>query len=48
VRPEIEQVLAILRSDAFRAEVDALPGYKTRHCGEVHRLRDVLARAGID
>ncbi len=46
-RPEIEQVLAILRSEAFRAEVDALPGYKTRQCGAVHMLGDVLAAAGL-
>ena len=46
-RPEIEQVLAILRSDAFRAEVDALPGYQARDCGSVHVLADVLAAAGI-
>ena len=44
-RPEIEQVLAILRSDAFRAEVDALPGYRARQCGAVHVLADVLAQA---
>ena len=44
-RPEIEQVLAILRSDAFRAEVDALPGYRARDCGAVHVLADVLAAA---
>jgi molybdate transport repressor ModE-like protein len=46
-RPEIEQVLAILRSAAFRAEVNALPGYKTRQCGAVHVLGDVLAAAGL-
>ena len=46
-RPEIEQVLAVLRSEAFRAEVDALPGYKTRQCGAVHVLGDVLAAAGL-
>ena len=45
--PQLQQVLAVLRSAAFRAAVDALPGYKTRHCGEVHLLKDVLARAGI-
>jgi molybdate transport repressor ModE-like protein len=45
--PEIAQFLAILRSDAFRAEVDALPGYKTRTCGAVHVLGDVLAAAGV-
>jgi len=45
--PEIAQVLAILRSDGFRAEVDALPGYKTRQCGRVRVLADVLAAAGM-
>jgi molybdate transport repressor ModE-like protein len=47
VRPEIEQVLAILHSEAFRAEVDALPGYRARDCGAVHVLADVLAAAGL-
>jgi molybdate-binding protein len=46
-RPEIEQVLAILHSDTFRAEVDALPGYRARDCGAVHVLADVLAAAGV-
>ena len=45
--PEIAQVLAILRGDAFRAEVNALPGYAARNCGEVRLLADVLAAAGI-
>ena len=40
-------MLAILRSESFRAEVDALPGYKTRQCGAVHELGDVLAAAGV-
>ncbi len=43
--PEIQTVLAVLNSDAFRTEVDALPGYKTRGCGEVRVLADVLASA---
>jgi molybdate transport repressor ModE-like protein len=47
-RPEIAQVLEILRGGAFRTEVDALPGYRTRRCGEVRVLADVLARAGLD
>ncbi len=47
-RPEIAQALAILRSEPFRAEVDALPGYRARRCGEVTLLTDVLAAAGID
>ena len=47
-RPEIAQVLAILRSEPFRADVDALPGYRARGCGEVTLLADVLAAAGID
>jgi len=46
-RPEIEQVLEILRSAAFRSEVDALPGYRARDSGAVHALADVLAAAGI-
>ena len=46
-RPEIEQVLEILRSAAFRTEVDALPGYRVRDSGAVHALGDVLAAAGV-
>ena len=48
LRPEVAQALAILRSDAFRAAVDALPGYRAGRSGEVTTLRDVLVRAGID
>ncbi|HEY8977492.1 MAG TPA: substrate-binding domain-containing protein [Burkholderiaceae bacterium] len=47
-RPEIEQARAILRSDAFRSEVDALPGYRARNSGEVTPLGDILAAAGVD
>jgi len=47
-RSEIEQVLAILRSDAFRSEVDALPGYRARDSGAVTPLGDILAAAGVD
>ena len=43
--PQVEEALALLRSEEFRAEVDTLPGYTARHCGEVHALRDVLAGA---
>lgn len=44
-RPEVAQALATLRSDAFRAVVDSLPGYTGDRCGQVHLLRDVLAEA---
>ena len=47
-RPETQQVLDILHSEAFRTEVDALPGYRARDCGAVHVLADVLAAAGPD
>jgi molybdate transport repressor ModE-like protein len=46
-RPEIAQALAILRSEPFRAEVDALPGYSASRCGQVTLLADVLAAAGV-
>ncbi len=45
--PRVARVLEILREPAFRASLDALPGYDAAHCGEVHPLADVLARAGI-
>ena len=41
-------MLAILRSDAFRTEVDALPGYRARNSGAVFPLADILAAAGVD
>ena len=44
-RPETRQVLEILRSDAFRSEVDALPGYRALHSGTVTPLADILAAA---
>ena len=46
-RPEIEQVLQILRSEAFVSEVDALPGYQARNSGLVTPLGDILAAAGV-
>jgi molybdate transport repressor ModE-like protein len=46
-RAEIAQALAILRSEPFRTAVDALPGYRTRRCGSVTLLRDVLTAAGL-
>jgi len=42
-RAEVAQALSLVRGEAFRAQVDALPGYDARHCGETHLLRDVLA-----
>ena len=46
-RPGIAEVLAILRSDPFRAAVDALPGYRASRCGQVTLLADVLAAVGV-
>jgi molybdate transport repressor ModE-like protein len=46
-RPEVQQAVALLRSPAFRADVDALPGYRAYRAGEVHELADVLAAAGV-
>jgi len=43
-RTEMVQLLAILRSEAFRAAVDALPGYRAHRCGTVQGLDEVLTR----
>ena len=46
-RPEMVQLLGILRGDDFRAAVDALPGYRAMRCGSVHLLDEVLTAAGM-
>ena len=46
-RPEMGQLLAILRSEAFRTVVDALPGYRARRSGAVQLLDEVLTAAGL-
>lgn len=47
-RPDVQQMLAILRGEAYRKVVDALPGYHAARCGDVTPLRDVLRLAGIE
>ena len=38
-RPELQAVLEVMRSDAFRSEVNALPGYSAAKCGQVETLQ---------
>jgi len=44
--PAMQQVVAILASEEFRAAANQLPGYDARHAGEVHRLEDAFASLG--
>jgi len=41
-QPMLAQLLGILRSPAFQAAVDCLPGYDARHAGRVQRLGDAF------
>ncbi|SDY42399.1 ModE molybdate transport repressor domain-containing protein [Lysobacter sp. yr284] len=43
--PALAEVLAILRSERFRAELGKLPGYDAGRCGEVQTLPDAFASA---
>lgn len=38
-RPELQAVLDVMRSDAFHAVVNALPGYSAAKCGQVETLQ---------
>lgn len=40
--PHVRNLLELLRSDAWKAQLDALPGYSADRCGEVLSLRRVL------
>jgi len=41
-RPPVQALLQVLRSDAWRAQLGALPGYAADRCGEVLSLRQQL------
>jgi len=41
-QPPVQALLALLRSDAWRAQIDAIPGYAADASGEVLSLRRVL------
>jgi len=43
--PALSELLAILRSDRFRAELGKLAGYDAGRCGEVQTLREAFASA---
>jgi len=45
--PQVAAVIAVLRDPAFRARLDALPGYDGARSGQVRQLDDVLRQAGI-
>lgn len=40
--PVMQQMLAILRGDAFKQAVDRLPGYEARDCGQVIELDEAF------
>ena len=41
-QPQVQTLLALLRSEAWRAQLNALPGYAAENSGEVLSLRRVL------
>ena len=41
-QPPVQQLLELLRSEAWRAQLNALPGYAAQGSGEVLSLRRVL------
>jgi len=41
--PVVQQMLDILRSEAFRRAVDQLPGYQADECGRVEKLDEVFS-----
>ena len=45
VATAMQPLLDMLRSDAFRAELDALPGYSPDHIGRVTPLREAFGAA---
>ncbi len=47
-KPAMREVVAILQGAAFRATVDALPGYDARHAGRVMRLQEAFPSLSHD
>jgi molybdate transport repressor ModE-like protein len=43
-KPALQGLLAILRSTAFQAAVNALPGYRALHCGQVQTVAEAFPR----
>lgn len=41
--PACQRLLELLHSDTFRAAVDELPGYDSRHCGEIVTPQQLLS-----
>ncbi len=42
-RPSMQALLAVLRSPAFQAQINALPGYEASRCGEVDTVPQAFA-----
>lgn len=41
-KPGIQQILDLLKSDAFRQAIDKIPGYEAQHAGDVETLQEVF------
>ncbi len=41
-RPGLQQVLGVLRSAAFQAAVNTLPGYRALHCGDIQTVPEAF------
>ncbi len=41
-RPSLAHVLGVLRSGAFQAAVNALPGYLALHCGDIQTVKEAF------
>ena len=47
-QPVMQEVVTVLRSEAFRSAVDELPGYDAREAGRVQRLSEAFAGVAAD
>jgi molybdate transport repressor ModE-like protein len=43
-KPALQSVLGVLRSNAFQVAVNALPGYRALHCGDVQTVPEAFPR----
>lgn len=46
-RPELQAVLEVMRSEAFHAVVNALPGYSAVKCGQVETLQKAFPQVAV-
>ena len=43
-RPALQSILELLRSDAFKRAIIAIPGYSAPRSGEIETSQDIYAR----